>query len=199
MDKHIIKSDFRNDDEFLTVKNSYSDYIKDLESLNQSLAINTELLSVLTRFKDRSNKVFIISIANSFERHLTKTLALIFSNHNDSSIFYHFTFKFTLSRKYHSLFSWTSNNANSFYGFWGEDFSKEFKCKLSENNTLKDGERNFLNLGNVRNKIAHEGFDCNLETGWEDIDANFKKFESALEYYNELVKFLTTKISIERD
>ena len=104
-----------------------------------------------------------------------------------------------MSRKYHTLFSWDKNNANSFYGLWGEEFSNEFKKKIAVDELLKDGERNFLSIGNLRNKIAHEGFDSNLETGWEDIENNYKKFKSALSFYSELISNLQNKVTSKKD
>lgn len=185
-------------DEFETVRILYDDYVEDLNSLNKLLVDNPDLLSVLTRFKDRTNKVFIVAVANSFEKHLTRILPYLFSYHTEN-IIYFFTVKFTLSRKYHTLFSWDKNNANSFYGLWGEEFSNEFKKKIAVDELLKDGERNFLSIGNLRNKIAHEGFDSNLETGWEDIENNYKKFKSALSFYSELISNLQNKVTSKKD
>lgn len=63
-----------------------------------------------------------------------------------------------LSRQYHTLFDWKKKNCNSFLGLFGDDFKKTFGEKVSEDENLEKSIRDFLEIGNERNRLVHQNF-----------------------------------------
>lgn len=63
-----------------------------------------------------------------------------------------------LFRQYHTLFSWDAGNVNSFLKLFGQPFQVAFSAKVKVDTNLSEGVRCFLQLGALRNKLAHESF-----------------------------------------
>lgn len=63
-----------------------------------------------------------------------------------------------ISRQYHSLFDWDSNNANKFYSLFGEGFRKFMKSELNSDNALENSVRCFMEIGRERNRLVHQDF-----------------------------------------
>jgi len=63
-----------------------------------------------------------------------------------------------LDRQYHTLFSWDSRNANSFFGLFGEAFKAEAQDDVAADGQLEEGIRAFLELGRLRNDLVHNNY-----------------------------------------
>ena len=171
--------DIANHEVFISVDKMYREYLSNVKDMAGIIAENPMLLSMQNEYTDLTRKVLVITAANAFERHLVEFLPLVFAE--SDSLLFHFLDKQALSRKYHTLFSWEKNNANSFYSLFGDSF-KKIKCEeLSCSEELKNGEKDFLTLGNERNKVAHRG--VKFAEFDRDVDGVYKLYSSALKFY----------------
>lgn len=83
-----------------------------------------------------------------------------------------------LARQYHSFFVWESSNANTFLGLFGTRFRDQVKLKIDGSEVLKKSLKDFLEIGNLRNRAAHQNFAAfTTDKTSEEI---FQTFESAL-------------------
>lgn len=164
---------------FTSVDKMYKDYLLNMGDLHSIISSNPQLLSMRSEYTDLVRKVLVITAANAFERHLVEYLPLVFSKKD--TLLFHFLDKQALSRKYHTLFSWEKNNANSFYSLFGEGFKNIMAHELANSEELKMGEKNFLLLGNERNKIAHRG--VKFAEFDRDVESVYELYSSALKFY----------------
>lgn len=63
-----------------------------------------------------------------------------------------------IERQYHTYFQWGGNNANSFFGLFGDDFKQHMIAIVKANPPLDGAIRAFLELGKMRNELVHENF-----------------------------------------
>ena len=172
--------------EFLSINKMYNEYIENIKDIDNLIKNNFELLTIKNEYNDLIMKVLVVTAASSFERHLCSFLPDILSQGNIGR--YNFIKNQALTRKYHTLFSWDQRNANSFYSLFGDEFKKLMKEKISESAKLKQGETDFLLLGNERNYVAHEGVKfADYKRSPESI---YELYNSALYYYSELCNTL---------
>jgi hypothetical protein len=88
-----------------------------------------------------------------------------------------------ISRQYHTYFKWDDTNANQFFGLFGEDFKNEMKQKCKEDEEMNKSIKAFLELGNLRNLLAHKNFGAyNLDQNLDDIFKLYKKAKDFVDY-----------------
>ncbi|CAM3736048.1 hypothetical protein ACLS0F_05500 [Avibacterium endocarditidis] len=168
---------------FTRIDKMYKEYQKNISDIDIHIIKLPFLVSLKQDYIDVFRKVFVISVANSFERHLLECLPKIFSSNNN--ILYNFINCQALSRKYHTLFSWEKNNCNSFYMLFGENFCNCMKEKINKFSKLKNGERSFLSLGKERNIVVHKG--VKFSDYDRDIEEIYRDYKEALHYYSFLI------------
>lgn len=84
--------------------------------------------------------------------------------------------KKALSRQYHTLFNWESNNANSLFALFGETFERSAKKEVANDSELNAAVAAFMELGRDRNRLVHQNYvEYALEKTTEDIHALFTK------------------------
>lgn len=110
-----------------------------------SRAISLEIL-----FK----RAFVVASGSYCEEQLTDILEAFAARHRDARLTV-FVRKRALDRKYHDLFDWSVLNANRFWGFFGEDFKDDTLAALKENEEAARSMRSFVQLGQLRNLVAH--------------------------------------------
>ena len=185
--------EIKNSEEFLAIKRMYGDIKENLNEIDKLLPNNPALVSFRNEYIDLTRRILLISAANSFERHLCRFIPNIFCSSNHD-IIYHFISKQALSRKYHTLFQWeqdkTNKKANSFYSLFGDKFKNEIRQKIDseENLKLKEGESDFITLGNERNQVAHKGVKFAEFT--RDIEGVYNLYNSSLTFYTFLCSTL---------
>lgn len=127
-------------------------------------------------------KTLLMAAASYFEDEIKK-LILEFvkkSGHDDPKLTF-FVENKAINRQYHTYFSWDQNNANSFLGLFGDKFRNDVSREIEADPKLKQAVREFLDLGNSRNKLVHGNFSVfSLE----------KTFDEVYEQYKESVIFL---------
>jgi hypothetical protein len=86
-----------------------------------------------------------------------------------------------LARQYHTYFDWDKTNANSFFGLFGSAFVEKAKQQVRQNPQLEQAVRDFLELGNLRNRLVH------LDYVTFDVD---KSPEDIMRLYRSAVGFV---------
>lgn len=138
-----------------------------------SLAISTE--STMT-------KVLLLASASHLEQVLQDVLVNFFTQvTGGSALAVEFVRNKAVSRQYHSYFNWDGDNANSFFGLFGEDFKRETTRLVKEDGELDNQIRAFLELGALRNKLVHQNYASFTLT---------KTADEIVELYGHATKFL---------
>lgn len=109
---------------------------------------------------------------------MTAEISLMLSGENPLA--FSFLQKQALERKYHTLFGWRDKNANSFFGLFGEEFKSHITGIIKEDPQYQQEQKDFLELGNLRNMIVHEGIHSySLQ---RDINSVYQLFENSLNF-----------------
>jgi hypothetical protein len=120
-------------------------------------------ISYASSFHDIFSKILIISAASYFEEEI-KSIILNFvinttkKTAKNKDLLISFVKNKSIERQYHTLFEWNKNNANQFFGLFGENFLKKVKIDISIDQKLKDSISAFIKIGQKRNLLAHQNF-----------------------------------------
>jgi len=151
---------------------------------NYKLLLEIKEVSFATEYKGQFAKVVLLACASYFETNVINTV-LKSLNTSGCQLTYNFVLKKALSRQYHSLFDWKAKNANNFFSLFGEGFKDFMKAKVKEDEALNLGIKNFLELGRLRNQLAHDNYATFvLELTVEEIQ---EKFLSAM-FFTEKIE-----------
>ena len=153
---------------------------------NYKLLMEKNEISFATEYKGQFAKILLLASASYFEKKITNVILDTLDTKN-CILTYNFLSKKALSRQYHTLFDWEGNNANSFFGLFGQEFKKFMKKKVEGDLILHKAIKDFLELGKLRNQLAHNDyatFILNLTV--EDIN---KKFISAQFFVSKIKHF----------
>lgn len=175
---YFNEAEFRQCSEFLTIVEMYDSHISDNKILNELLPEKVELASFYSGYNDLFKKAFTVACGNSFEKKLTKEIPILLSKEN--LLGFNFLANQALDRKFHTLFKWETNNANKFFSLFGSEFKTYIGEKLRENKEYKQYEKDFLELGNLRNIIVHEGI-YNYSLG-RDIESIYVLFKNSMDF-----------------
>ena len=95
-----------------------------------------------------------------------------------------------LERNYHTFFNWEAKNANVFFSIFGEEFKHNACADVNSNEDLKKSIIDFLDLGNNRNKLAHQNFaHINMDKTAEEV---YSQYRSALMF----IKYIEKKLNV---
>ncbi|MDM8546267.1 HEPN domain-containing protein [Candidatus Venteria ishoeyi] len=167
------------DDALIAVEELYKSYINNYHWLEKANEI-----SFATEYKGQFSKVLLLACASYFETKICNVILDVLDT-KKCKLTYSFITKKALSRQYHTLFNWRDKNANSFFGLFGEDFKKFMIKKVKEDENLNSSIRDFLELGNLRNQLAHDNY------------ALFVLGLTSEEIYDKFTNALSFVISIE--
>jgi hypothetical protein len=126
------------------------------------------LINLLDRERETSMKVMIDSLfkktlalaaASYFENEISKLLIdLPNIRAVDDVLISNLIKNKAIYRQYHTYFNWEGNNANQFFGYFGEEFKSKANEDVKKDDKLAKAIRDFLWLGNTRNQLAHLNF-----------------------------------------
>jgi hypothetical protein len=131
-------------------------------------------LSQVQLVQELARRSLVVGAASLFED-ILKALILDFVAHrsrNDSALMALVRVGF-VERGFHQMFQWRSNNANSFFAYLGGELGADMKSECTRNSNLESGAKKFLELGDLRNSIAHQNFhtfyfEKTLQEAYED-------------------------------
>lgn len=175
---YFNEAEFRECGEFQAINDMFNSHIADNEVLGSLLPENVDLASFYSNYNSLFTKAFTVACGNAFERKLIKEIPIILSSENALAL--NFLQKQALDRKYHTLFEWKEKNANKFFGLFGPDFKKYMMDVLKNDLTLKQQEKDFVELGELRNLIVHKGIDTYSLTS--DLNTIKKMFDNSVEF-----------------
>jgi hypothetical protein len=117
-------------------------------------------ISLLTEAEDSFNKSFLLSCASFFEKEITEILIeFIRKGARNNPAIVAFVSNKAINREYHKLFKWDDvKNANTFFGLFGEVFKNKMIEKVKSTPALDKAIKDFLNIGQERNKLVHQNF-----------------------------------------
>jgi hypothetical protein len=140
---------------------------------------------------DCFRKALLLAAASHFEMVITTSIVeYVSSKAGPSSLAVEFVRRKALARQYHTLFTWDGRNANTFFALFGEEFKKHAEELVKADDALRDGIQAFLELGDDRNRLVHQGFGSySLEKTAEEI---FFAFERARVFADSLPSLLSS-------
>jgi hypothetical protein len=114
--------------------------------------------SLAVTVENNFRKSLLLASASYFESEVVSIIQKYTEARTIGSKLQAFVTKKGLSRQYHTLFNWDGNNANSFVGLFGEEFSNLFKELVRQSPELDSSVRSFLEVGRERNRLVHQNF-----------------------------------------
>ena len=132
-------------------------------------------------------RIVVFSAVSYFEQEVYSIIKNIYKTNKNSTL-EKFITKVT-ERKYYIFFNIKSDtkNINSFYSLFGDEFKKH--CIERENEDgMSDAVKSFLLLNRLRNKLAHEGYNHNIENySDEKLYGDFKASCEMLNWFANLI------------
>lgn len=163
-------------------------FFRDHQELKAVLEKSNEI-SLLQTAEDSLRKSIALAAGSYFEYEISNLLAQFAANKsNNCAELVGFIKNKALNRQYHSLFNWDARNANTFFGLFGEEFKKLAQEDVKKFQSLNDSVKSFLELGELRNMVAHQNF-ASFATD-KTSDEIFSSFKIALEFLEYLKKKL---------
>lgn len=156
-------------DGFTAIESMYSEYID-----NYTFLIEQGMVSFATEYKSQFSKVMVLSAASFFESRVVEEVKINL-NPSDCELTNEFISRKALTRQYHTLFNWDSNNANQFFSLMGDGFKSYMATKVRESGDLSSAISDFISIGRLRNRLAHENY------------ALFQVNDTAEEIYNKFI------------
>lgn len=161
-------------------------FFRDNQELKAVLEKSNEI-SLLQTAEDSLRKSLALAAGSYFEFEISELLLQFAASKSNNCLeLVGFIKNKALNRQYHSLFNWDARNANTFFGLFGEEFKKLAQEDVKSSQSLNDSIKSFLELGELRNMVAHQNF-ASFVTD-KTSDEIFSSFEIALVFLEYLKK-----------
>ena len=121
--------------------------------------VDKKRLALLLVVDENFPKTLLLAVASHFEHRMrmaVEEFAREVTRNDDRLV--SLINRRVIERQYHTWFDWKARNANSFFGMFGDEFSKHAKKTVKEDEELKFAIDAFLEIGNARNELIHEDF-----------------------------------------
>lgn len=138
-------------------------------------------ISLLNAADENFRKALLLCAASHFEHRVTGTVIDFCKRVVGPDILVpEFVKNKAVSRQYHSWFDWEKNNANHFFGLFGQSFKEYMKNLIEVDADVDVSIRAFLEIGRERNRLVHQDFGSfPLEKNSEEI---FNLYTGALRF-----------------
>ncbi len=146
-------------------------------------------ISLRSMVDNTFKKTLAVSAASFFEHEIRRILLeFVALQSSNNELISNFIKNKAIERQYHSYFAWETNNANKFFGLFGQSFRDSAKSDVSVDDNLAESIKSFLQLGDLRNQLAHLNF--------AQIILNKTADEVYLQYKNALIfiKYFENKL-----
>ena len=165
------------------IKALYDEYNELIEFCRINNQISFEMY-----INDTYKKSLLLSAASYFETVITKGIhdfAEAKSRQNLELIA--FIDNKAIKRQYHTFFNWEGNNANQFFGLFGDTFKQQAKKQIQEKG-LVEAERAFISIGHERNLLVHQNYiEATINDTVEEIYAKYEKACDFVELISQLL------------
>lgn len=137
---------------------------------------------------DNLRKNILLASASYFENEIISAI-LKFGRRvaNEDARLVTFLERKALTRQYHTMFSWDTNNCNAFLGLFGEDFRKSFNAEKDRDGDLENAVKAFMEIGRERNRMVHQDFG---QYSLEKTSAEIINLHKAAKKFLESINFL---------
>ena len=158
----------------------YSELIEFCKSNNQ--------VSFEMYINDTYNKSLLLSVASFFEATITKALHdYVDKKSRQTPEIVAFVDNKALKCQYHTFFNWDGNNANQFFGLFGEDFKRRAREEI-RSRALDDAETAFMSVGRERNRLVHQNYvEAQINDTFEEIWVKYTKACNFVELITDLL------------
>lgn len=163
-------------------------FVQDYRDI-KTLLLNQSELSFQATIDTHFKKTFLISCASYHETHIQNTLHSFLEKASSDSRMVAFANSKGIKRQYHTYFVWessngkTPNNINNFLGLFGIEFKEKIATEISSDSELLSNMKAFLEIGNLRNQMAHQNLlTFNLEKTFDELVVLNEKALSFLMY-----------------
>jgi len=114
--------------------------------------------SLFSSTSDNFRKVLLLAAASYFEDAVCGCVLTHVREQGKSLLIESLVRNKAISRQYHTWFVWDGNNANQFFGLFGQDFKNQMSERVNNSAELKSSIKAFLEIGNERNRLVHGNF-----------------------------------------
>ena len=138
-----------------------------------------------TTLAGKLTKVLAISAASYFEFQITSAIAsFAVSAAKGNAVVVALIKQKAIERQYHTYFDWDKSNANKFFSLFGEEFKARIVAKIKADETLSKQVASFLELGSMRNQLAHINFATfPLEKTSEEVYVLYKSAQTFVDFF----------------
>ena len=141
-------------------------------------------LSLRTSAEEIFQKSLYVAIGSYFEQRVTRHILEFVSESSEANLLVtEFVRNKAIGRQYHTLFGWTDNNANSFFRLFGNEFRTYMADYVRNDPGYAEAAKAFLEIGNVRNEVAHEFSNVSLNKSSDDI---YSRYRDALVFVEQI-------------
>lgn len=146
--------------------------------------LRTELPSLAVTAAEIFSKYLLLASASYFEDRVKTILLDHVRESSGDERLVEFVRNTVTARGYHTLFDWSSPNANQFWRLFGESFRDRMRERVRQDAKLDDAIKAFLGLTHDRNRLVHGDIGAFTfeKTSREIYDA----YEQALEFVESL-------------
>lgn len=130
---------------------------KEIIDLDNFLQSSNEI-SLKVAADSQLRKSLLLASASFYEKEIIELIETFAKYSSNNEKLFTFIQKKALLRQYHTLFSWDTNNCNTFLSFFGEDYKQCFTTKVKGDEQLNRSIKNFLEIGRERNRMVHLNF-----------------------------------------
>ena len=122
-------------------------------------------------------KSLLVAAASHFEHEVKSQITnLVMKQDGGNELILEFLRNKAIERQYHTYFQWRGNNANSFFGLFGEGFKAHMTKRVKTDRDYEEAISAFLELERERNRLVHEDFgNFPLEKTSEEIFDLYRK------------------------
>jgi hypothetical protein len=150
---------------------------KEFTDLIEFLQKNGEI-SLQSAADDTFRKVLTISAASYFEHTLTGIVMEFVESAAPEALVTSLVRNKAVNRQYHTWFKWDLKNANQFFSMFGDEFKEHMGALVRGSAALDTAIKAFLEIGEGRNRLAHENFAAFVME--KTADEIFKLYQDAL-------------------
>lgn len=127
-------------------------------ALSEYLIANREV-SFASDSDDSARKVLLLAAASYFEVYLSEDVRRFLDDSLKEQHPLHKVVRTKLiDRQYHTWFNWDKDQANQFFGMFGDEFKKFMVDRIGNDAALQSGIASFMELGRLRNELVHQNF-----------------------------------------
>lgn len=164
------------------------DIIDNLHSENNALLDFLDPEKQPSLYSDADNKLkkfLVMSIASQFEVRIQYIIRQFAGNASKNNLaIISLIEKKVIFRQYHTYFKWETSSVASFLSLFGTDFKQAYDQMMTDNPELKQSGKDFMELGQLRNELAHQNFAAySIEKTGAEI---YRLYKSAVKFVDSI-------------